>query len=272
MENQFIDMKKWVQEKLDSIKNGYFRVSNERALDSDFEGEVVISALSGTPYEDSANIPYQLDVFTADIDNVMNFLNIFAKSFSNVSFSQIVQVGTEEENDEVVPINELHTITPIINTPVIMEKDIPNGSQHFARIVVFVTMMVFYDINNVSEIMIDDEKINSLNGSLNYAAEMIPNRVSGQELNKSKKKVSTSSLSFTMINKNSVFGDAVFDTMSGVRKGNEKFVVKVTMNNGKTMTLNMIIGNASLGFARGQLPSLNVAMYLYDDRGDVNNA
>ena len=273
MNNQFIDIKKWLQEKLDAIVSGYFKVSNERKSDSDFfEGEVVASALSGTPYEDSASIPYQIDVFTADIDYVMDILNVLAKTVSNVPFTQIVQIGTQEENDVEVPIYASHRITPYVNTPVIMEKDIPNGAQHYSRIVLFVTMMVFYDINDISELKVDNETINLLNGSFNYAAEMMSNRVSGQELNKSKKKASTVSINFTMVNKNSTFGDAVFDITTGILPGNTKFAVKVTMNNGKTATLNMILGNVSFGFARGQLPSLNVAMYLYDDRGDISNA
>ena len=265
---QFLDVVKWLQGKLDELATG-FKVSSERNLDSDFEGEVVVSALAGTPYEESANIPYQIDVFTSNVDSTMDILNTLAKTVSNVTFEQIVVVGKDSSDNDIC---SMHVITPLLNTPVIMEKDIPNGAQHFARIVVFATFLVFYDINNIKELMIGSEKINLLQGSLNYATEMVSNRVSGQELNKSKKKASTVSINFTMVNKNSVFGDAVFDTIAGVRKGNEKFVVKVTMNNGKTVTMNMIIGNASIGTARGQLPSLNVALYLYDNRGDVSNA
>lgn len=269
MDNQFIDVKKWLQENLDAILPNHFRVSNERALDSDFEGEVVVSALSGTPYEDSANIPYQIDVFTSEIDTVMNALNILAKTSSNVSFTQLVKIGKDNEDNE---INALHKITPYISTPVVMEKDIQNGAQHFVKIVVFVTFLVLYDVNDISDLEIDGEKINLLQSSINYTAEMISNRVSGQQLNKSKKKASTVSINFTMVNKNSTFGNKAFEVMFGQSSGNTKFVTKVTMNNGKTATVNMFIGNASIGSNRGQLPSLNVALYLYDDRGDVNNA
>lgn len=273
MNNQFIDIKKWLQEKLNELANGYFNVSNERKSDSDyFEGEVVVSALSGTPYEDSANIPYQIDVFTAKIDYVMDVFNVLAKTVSNVPFVQIVQTGTQTTNGSTTPVYASHRITPYLNTPVIMEKDIPSGAQHYARIVVFATMLVFYDINDISELKIDNEKINLMNGSLNYTIEPMSNRVSGQELNKIKKKAASVSINFTMVNKNSNFSDKVFQIATGQLAGNTKFVVKVTMNNGKTSTLNMIVGNSSLGVARGQLPSLNVALYLYDDRGDNNNA
>lgn len=271
MENQFIDFAKWLQEKLDAIQEGY-KVSNERCIDGDFDKEVVVSALSGTPYEESANIPYQIDVFTSDINNTMNVLNVLCKTVSNVPFTQIVKIGTKEEDGRNVDVYASHRITPYLNTPVVMEKDIENLSQHFARIVIFANTLIFYDVNDIKELEIDGEKINLLNSSINYVAEMMSNRVSDQPLNKSKKKASTVSISFTMVNKASAFANAVFDTMVGQRSGNDKFVVKVTMDNGKTATLNMIIGNAAFGTARGQLPSLNVAMCLYDERGDSNNA
>lgn len=271
MENQFLDIKKWLQEKLDAIKEG-FKVSNERQIDGDFEGEVVVSALSGTPYEESANIPYQIDVFTSNIDETMNVLNILCKTVSNVEFEQIIKTGKEAIDGEEVDTFQTHRIKPLLNTPVVLDKDIDVASNHYARIVIFATMLVFYDVNDIKELEIDGEKINMLNGSMSYVAEMMSNRVSNQPLNKSKKKASTVSINFSMVNKASTFTNAVFDTTVGQRSGNDKFVVKVTMNNGKTATLNMIIGNATLGTARGRLPSLNVAMYLYDERGDSNNA
>lgn len=273
MNNQFIDLKKWLQDKLNELAPDYFTVSNERKSDSDFlEGEVVVSALSGTPYEDSANIPYQIDVFTASIDYVMDILNILAKTVSNVPFTQIVQTGTQTVNDSTTPVYASHRITPYLNTPVVMEKDIPNGAQHYSRIVIFASMLVIYDVNDISELKIDNEVIHTLTSSLNYTTEMISNRISGQQLNKSKKKAATTSVNFTMVNKNNNFSDKVFQITTGQLSGNTKFVVKVTMNNGRTATLDMILGSSSEGFARGQLPSLNIALYLYDSRGDSNNA
>lgn len=264
---QFIDVVKWLQGKLDELAAGCFKVSNERSLDSDFEGEVVVSALSGTPYEDSANIPYQIDVFTSNINSTMDVLNCLAKTVSNIPFEQIVVVGKDEEQHDIF---SMHVITPLLNTPVVMEKDIPNGSQHFARIVVFATFVVFYDTNNIKEIKIDDEVIKTLSSSLNYTTEMMSNRVSGQKLNKSKKKAATVSINFTMINKNGVFGSNVFKITTGQLDGNTPFTVKITMSDNSSATLKMILGNSSFGSVRGQLPSLNVAMFLYDDRGDNN--
>ena len=271
--NQFLDFKKWLQDKLNELYPNYFKVSTERNIDSDFiEGETIVSALAGVPYEDSANLPYQIDVYTSDVDNVMNLLTAFAKNVSNVPFNQIIQTGTTTVNNEEQPVYTSHTITPFLNTPVVMEKDIQNGAQHYARIVVFASMLVFYDVNDIKEIKIDNEVIKTLNSSLNYATEMMSNRVSGQELNKSKKKASSVSINFTMINRNSTFGNKVFKITTGQLAGNTKFAVKITLSNDMSYTLNMMIGNSSLGSQRGQLPSLNVAMYLYDDRGDSNNA
>lgn len=267
---QFIEVDKWLQQKLDEIAGANkFKVSNERALDSDFEGEVVVSALSGTPYEESANIPYQIDVFSSDVEHTMDVLNTLSKAYSNVTFEQVIKVSKDGNNNDIYAH---HIITPLINTPVVMEKDIPNGSQHFARIVVFTTFLVFYSVNDIKELEIDGEKINMLNSSLNYVIEPFSQRVSGQELNKSKKKASTSSINFEMVNKDSVFGNKAFETWAGTLKGNTGFTVKVTLSNNKTATMKMMIGSCTLGHSRGKLPSLNVAMFIYDDRGDQNNA
>ena len=270
-ENQFIDFKKWLQEKLDAIQQG-FKVSNERCLDGDFEGEVVVSALSGVPYEESANIPYQIDVFSSDVDNTQNILNTLCKTVSNVEFTQIVKTGTRQEDGREVDVFAEHRITPYLNTPVIMEKDIPNGSQHFVRFVIFASMLIFYDVCDIKAIEIDGEKLNILNGSLNYGVEPMSNRISGQPLNVSKKKAATVSINFEMISKGGVFNNKLFKIATGKMSGNTGFDVKVTLSDNESATLKMFVTNSSRGTARGKLPSLNVTMFLYDNRGENNNA
>lgn len=267
--NQFLDFKKWLQDNLDALVPDYFKVSNERSIDAgDFEGEVVISALSGIPYEDSANIPYQIDVFTADSDKVMNILNTLCKTVSNVPFTQVIQTGKQMNDNQEVPVYANHRITPYLNTPVIMDKNVEVGSNVFNRIVIFASMLVFYDVNDITSLIIDGETINTLDSALAYTAEMQSNRISGQEMNKSKKKASTVGITFTSINKGGVFGNKVFRIATGQLSGNTAFNVQVTLTNGLTATLKMIVGSSSLGHSRGKLPSLNVSMYLYDDRGD----
>lgn len=261
---QFVDFKKWLQKKLDAIQAG-FVVSDERNLDAeDFvDKQVVISQLAGSVYDESANIPYQIDITVKDIDNAMNVFTSLAKAENNKPFTSIVNEGTEES-----PEMKNYSVIPYFQTPVVMDKDLGLGSDHYARIVVFVNLVILFEISNVSNINIDNEEISFLSGTLAYSAELNSNRVSGQELNVSKKRASSTSLTFRMVNKESRFSEKLFKLATGELAGNTGFTVKLTLTNGRIANLTMIVGSSTLSFARQQLASYDVGLYLYDSRGD----
>lgn len=266
-QQQFLDFVKYLQTKLDAIQEG-FSVSSERRIDSNFmEKEVVVSALSGNIFDESATIPYQIDITTSDIDNVNNVFTILARNENNRPFTNIVNEGTEE-----VPDMKRYEVTPYFNTPVVMEKDIEIGSDHYARVTVFVSLVILFNTTNVSSIEIDGEEIKFLDGTFNYVAELNSNRVSGEQLNKSKKRTSSISLAFRFVNRDNNFSRKLFRIAVGTLPGNTNFEVKVTLTNGLSATLEMIVGSSSLAFARQQLASYNISMYLYDSRGDTNAA
>lgn len=262
---QFVDFITWLQTKLNALQAG-FKVSSERALDSDFfENEVVASQLAGSVYDESANIPYQIDITTSDIDNAMGVFTTLAKNENNKSFVSIINEGTEDDPDF-----KNYTVIPYFQTPVVMDKDLEIGSNHYSRIVVFVNLVILFQVSNVSEITIDSESIGFLEGTFGYTAELVSNRVSGQELNVSKKKASSTSLSFRIINKDTAFTRKLFNIAIGVLPGNTSFSVKLKLTNGQEANLNMVVGTSTLSFARQQLASYNVGLFLYDSRGDNN--
>lgn len=264
-QKQFVDFKKWLQNKLNAIEAGY-KVSEERNIDSDYENkEVVISQLAGSVYDESANIPYQIDIIASDIDDVMNVFTSLAKSENNKPFTSIINEGTEEEPD-----NKIYSCIPYFQTPVVMDKDLIVGSNHYARIVCFVNMVILFEISNVSEIEIDSESISFLSGTFSYTAELVSNRVSGEVMNRSKKKASSNCLSFRMVNKESNFSRKLFQIATGSLSGNTSFSVKITLTNGQTATIPMIVGSSNLSFARQQLTAYEVGLYYYDTRGDNN--
>ena len=261
---QFVDFKKWLQQKLDAIQAG-FKVSNERNLNAeDFvDKQVVASQLAGSVYDESANIPYQIDVTVKDIDNAMNVFTSLAKSENNKPFTSIVNEGTEQNTNM-----KNYSVIPYFQTPVVMEKDLGLGSDHYARIVVFVNLVILFEISNVSSISIDGEAISFLNGTFAYTTELNSNRVSGQELNRSKKRASSTSLAFRMVNKEGLFSEKLFKIATGELAGNTPFSVALTLTNGRVANLTMLVGSSTLSFARQQLASYDVALYLYDSRGD----
>lgn len=266
--SQFVDFKQWLKSNLDAIDPQRYEVSNERQINSDLDKvDVVVSALSGTPYTDGANIPYQIEIFTTDVDKEMENFNKLAKTTSRVGFNQIINEGTAEQ-----PSYRQIRVIPFLNTPVVMDKDIEIGSSHYARIVVFASTLIFYDINDIETLKIDNDTIEILSSAFNYVAELIPNRISGQELTKSKKKAASTSITFTAISRSCAFMDALNEIAVGNRKGNLPFTVKMTLTNKKEYTLQMIVSNYSLASQRTQIPTVNVTMFLYDDRGGSSDA
>ena len=258
-----VDLVKYLQEKLDEIAPGLYEVSSERNINANYKkNQVVISALSGNIYKNSSSLPYQIDIVTSDIASVMIDFTTLARNNNEVSYTQISQ----SQNGDY----QSSTITPFFQTPVTMEKDIEIGSNKFARLVVFATINETSNVNNIKSLEIDGEKIETLNASLNYTTELNTNRVSGQEMNKSKKKASSCSVTFTAINKVGVFFNKAFKVATGVLQGNTSFSVKVTLDNNLSSTFTMLISSYALGSERTKLPSVNIGLFLYDDRGDSN--
>ena len=181
---------------------------------------------------------------------------------NNKSFISVIQTSTDNY--------ESYTITPFFNTPVVMDANVQVGSNIFTRIVVFAQVNSVSQVSDVQSIVIDGEEIKFQNGTLGYTTELVSNRVSGDELNRSKKRTSSIILTFLMINKAGVFNNKVFNIMTGQLSGNTSFNVVVTMSNGLSATMTMALGTSTLNSARLQLPSIQISLYLYDSRGDSN--
>ena len=253
---EYIDFKTYLQNKLDNIQSG-FKVTNERKLKSNFiDKEVVITALAGTPRDDSFVAPYQLTITTLDPENVIDVFTKLAKENNDKSFENIIQDGN---------VAKVYSIVPIFQTPVVMDPDLEIGANHYSRLIAFVSMTVWYDVANVKSIKIDGNEINFLNGTFGYTAELVSNRISGQKLNKSTKKSATSMLTFQIVNRDCQFTRDLFNIMTGV-SNNNGFSVEIELTNGMKATLPMIVGTTSLSFARSMLSSNNITLYIKDDR------
>ena len=258
----FVDLVKYLQDKLYAIAEGLYICSSERNIDANYDkNQVVVSALSGNVYEESATIPYQIDIITNDIESVMIDFTTLARDNNNVPFNVVVQEGENYQS---------YTIKPFFNTPVVMDKEIQMGSDKYARIVVFATINAIYNVNDIKSIVIDGEEIKFQNASIGYTTELKSNRVSGDELNRSKKHVASTALTLTVVNKSSVFFNKLFKINFGQLKGNTSFNVEIEMINGLKGSFKMVYGTGILSSVRGQLPSNQVSLYIYDDRGDNN--
>ena len=254
----------YLKDKLDTIAGeNVYVVSKERNVDADYnKHQVIVSALSGAIYEESSTIPYQIDIVTNDLESVMIDFTTLAKNNNNKPFTYIDKTKVENEFKSV-------TITPFFNTPVVMEKDIEIGSDKYARIVVFATVNEVTQVSNIKSLKINGEKIDFLTASLIYTAELNTNRISGQNMNVSKKKASSCSVSVSMIHKASVFTNKLFSIATGSVDGNTSFSVEVELDNGIKATLIMILGSYTFSNERTKLPTINFGMFLYDTRERV---
>lgn len=246
------DLVKYLQAKLDSINEGKYHVANERNINADFENnEVVISAMSSVVNDRVAtDIPYEISIFTTDIEQVMEDFTILAKSFSGVSYQEIYE-------------GEVVHITPYFNTPTVLEKDI--DAHHYAKIVVFASVNEITGINNIKTLKIDNVLVETLNASLNYAAEQNAQRVSGNELTKGKALAGTCSISFMCLNKSTAFLNTAFKIATGQLDKNTSFSVSVVTDNNLTANLTMYVTQYSLANERAKLPSVQIGLSLYND-------
>lgn len=258
-----INLVKYLQEKLDALTPNFYIVSKERNINADYnKAIVVVSALSGNVYRDSGNIPYEIEIITNEIDKVMGDFVTLGKQNNTKPYTQILVQGESDYQSS--------TLIPFFNTPVVVDKNLELGSDKYARIVVFATINEQENVSNIKHLTIDNEEIEILNGSLVYVTESDPARVSGQELTRSKKKVSSYSITFSVISKSSVFLNKAFRIATGQLAGNTSFSVKVVMENGLEATNLMFIGSYTLSNERSKLPSINIGLHLFDNRGNNN--
>jgi hypothetical protein len=244
----YLDYKEHLQNKLGDD----FIVVNYLNLKANLKKvNVVIKELAGNVYENSAQLPVQLDIYTSDVDATMLALNNFVKANNNVGFQELA-----------------YYITPFYTTPTLMENDIQIGNNYFTRIVVFGTLFFMFQVGNIKEVYIDGEKIDFLNASMSYNTELHVDRRSGQEINVSRKKASTLVFTLSTINKLGIFYQKLRAIRLGTLTGNTIFAVKfVFVDNNAEEQYNLIINTFSQAFARNQLPSLNISMVLADTTG-----
>lgn len=249
-----IKFKDHLQEVLDSVVTDTFIVSSTRDnVGRTDKINVVFTPLSGSVFANSESVPYQVEIFTTKPDETINLFKAIAKTRNNKSFISVVE--TEEGAKE-------YTVFEFYTTPAVAEKNLEFGTNLYVRLVMFVTLNVFYEVGNVSGIKIDGEEIEFTNGSISYSTEMFSNRKSGEDLNFAIKKASTTNLQFQMVNKSGIFTNAIMNIMFGKLNGKTKFLVEVRLTTGFTGTLTMILNQNVFSFAKNtpNLPSFNITL------------
>lgn len=257
----FINFVSYFEKKLKEITDIEFTISSERQLDTDdFNNEIVIKQLSGSTYNDSGNIPYEADIITNDPNSMMEIFTQFVLENTKKEFKELIK----NKNGEF----ESYSITPFFQTPVVVSPEERYGSNVSSRIVLFFNAFYVKGINDISLLKIDGEELRTLNSTISYVTEAHSNKISGEELNKLKKKYSTVGISFQIVSKSSVFTNKLFKIIFGEASGNTPFVVDIELINGLKFQLTMFLTSCNFNTAENQLPSINVSMSIFDNRSN----
>ena len=255
---QFVDFKNHLQEYLNNVATDTFEVSNTRDMVGKSDKiSVVITALAGSVYKNSATIPYQIDVFASDPDQVCEIFTALAKEKNGKSFISI----DEKEG-------KAYTIFEFYSTPAVAEKDVDFGINRYTRLVMFGNLNVLFEVGNVKSIEIDGEELEFASGNITYAVDNFNNRITGYELTGARKRSATTNLQLTMVNKSSIFTNKVLKIMLGQLSGKTIFECKIELTNGISATLPMTLQANAFQFAQNtaNLPSFNLTLVVADAR------
>ena len=239
--NEF-DFKSWLEETLGSD----YEVSRHRNLAYDgAKPQIVLTDLAGNLTEESKTWQVQIDIITATPDETQADLEQFVKTYNN---TKVVSESTS---------TMLYFLSPAL-----MERDIQSGANKLVRFVIIATLFSTFGVSDITEITIGGVAYKPLNATLHYATEIRPVPQSGQKLTGNVKTLAGTTLSFTAINKATIFNNTLRAIRTGQIDGNTPFTIVVKFNDGGTETYSMILMSATLASARNQLSSLNVSFVL----------
>ena len=258
MEN-FINLAKYIQKELDNHYQDFkFEVTEELNNNIDYNKNIVIvKQTSGNVYDESAQIPYQIEIITDKPKEMLYVFTDFAKNHNNKIIDTLVDNDKSEYKS--FSINQNYT------TPQVIQSDTELGLQHVSRLVMFANLFIMFNINNVKLVKINGEKQEFLSGSFTYTAELFSNRVSGKSLNQNNVKYAVTGFQMELLNKMSIFSQKLALIRQGKLNVNIPFDIEITKTDNTTEQYKMILVNAGFAFARAKMPSLSVAFTIAEE-------
>jgi hypothetical protein len=214
---------------------------------------IVFKTLVGTILTNSTVQPVQFICFSepGNTETALTILNEYAKLYNMTSF-----------------VTSFVYHKQMYSTPTIMSNfnRTPDGLR--SMIFMSATLIITQNVKDVQYIKVSapsvtETTIKFTSFALSYAATPDNQRVSGQELNQTKKKLASQVLSFTCHNQSTAIHDRFFSIANGSNSGNTVFTVKLySYPNGETetllATLSMIMIDYSLTATPGELPMLTM--------------
>lgn len=222
----------------------------------------VIKVATGNILTNSVVYPVQIMIFSevGSVEHARTLIDTFAKSYSMTTFSVI--------DNSTNPATMIY-YKQMYSTSVIMSNF--NRTPDGLRSMLFLggSVVVTKNINDISYITIrkgtdTPTTIKFMSFAFTYTVTPDSQRVSGQELNVTKKKLANQMLSFTTNNLSSQFFTDVYNIASGTLAGNTAFEIKLYRGTEASpilvSTFSMILLDYSLTSTPNELPILTIRL------------
>lgn len=236
-----------LSEYLKSKLSDDFIISNVRQLNGNFSDNtkhnVTVIELASNVLTYSATLNYQIDIQTADPITASNAFKTLIANENNKKF-----------------VEDSMTIIPFFTTPTPMGGDSDVGTNTYVRLVVFATINIMYNVNDIVSAKVGDESIEILSTSIAYVATSKSKKVSGVEINKNVKEIAGVVINMRFVPSNSlIFVKSLSRIRQGTLSGDTHFTITLTFTNGDVETYTAIVLSHTLATNRGQIPAMDIS-------------
>lgn len=259
---QYFDAAAYFQAKLDAICDAMeierYSVSNERKIDAANARIVVVSAMAGPVGVVTAEITYEISVYTNAPEEVMAMLTQLAKTETGKTFT-----SESEDPDGNVSI---YQCVGNYMTPTIMERDVEIGPNHGVRVVQYARFGILSDLLDIKTITYKGETVEFAQATTNFVSQMATNNRSGQSLMKNVATGAAVSVTLTVALQRTSLCIDVIKTMHGARNKNSAFALTISYgdSDGLEYSGNYVVQSATINTVKGSVPSLQVSFVEYD--------
>lgn len=236
-----------LSEYLKSKLSDDFIISNVRQLNGNFSDNtkhnVAVIELASNVLTYSATLNYQIDINTADPITASNTFKTLIANENNKKF-----------------VENSMTIIPFFTTPTPMGDNSDVGTNTYVRLVVFATINIMYNVNDIVSAKVGDESIDILSTSIAYVATSKSKKVSGVEINKNVKEIAGVVINMRFVPSNSlIFVNSLSRIRQGTLSGDTHFTITLTFTNGAVETYTAIVLSHTLVTNRGQIPAMDIS-------------
>jgi len=236
-----------LSEYLKSKLSNDFIISNVRQLNGNFSDNtkhnVTVIELASNVLTYSATLNYQIDINTADPITASNAFKTLIANENNKKF-----------------VEDSMTIIPFFTTPTPMGDNSDVGTNTYVRLVVFATINIMYNVNDIVSAKVGDESIEILSTSIAYVATSKSKKLSGVEINKNVKEIAGVVINMRFVPSNSlIFVNSLSRIRQGTLSGDTHFTIALTFTNGAVETYTAIVLSHTLATNRGQIPAMDIS-------------